>query len=152
MKQIELTKGQVAIVDDDDYEWLSQQKWCYSKGYAIRMSSRKLGKQMGIHMHREILGTPDGMETDHINGDRLDNRKANLRICNHSQNEANQGKLSNNTSGRKGVCWDKNRQKWLAQIQVNYKQINLGCFTDIEDAAHTYEKAAIEYFGEFARV
>ena len=152
MKTIELTQGKVTIVDDDDFERLNQWKWRYNtNGYAIRSISRKPGKRT-IRMHREIIGTPDGMETDHINCNKLDNRKENLRFCNRSQNEANRFKYNNNTSGRKGICWNKDRQKWVAQIQVNGKGVYLGRFTDIEDAAKAYEKAATEYFGEFARV
>jgi hypothetical protein len=152
MKTIKLTLGKVAIVDNDDFDKLNQWKWNCVNGYAARLVSRKLGKRVMIYMHREILGTPDGMECDHINSNRLDNRKQNLRICNRSQNQANRSKSSNNTSGYKGVNWHKVNQKWRAKIKINGRSKYLGCFTDIEDAAKAYEKAAIEYFGEFARV
>jgi len=150
MKTIKLTQGRMAIVDDDDYERLQQWKWCCSgNGYVIR---HRPGHESVILMHREVLGTPDGIDTDHINGNKLDNRKENLRFCNGSQNMANQGKLSNNTSGYKGVTWDKLNKKWKSQIKVYGINIHLGRFINVEDAANAYKEAAIKYFGEFARI
>jgi hypothetical protein len=152
MKKIELTRGKVTIVDDDDFERLSQWKWFYHhEGYAVRNMTIASGKQKIILMHREILGTPNGMDSDHINGNKLDNRRINLRICTTSQNLANQDIRSDNISGRKGVCWDEHNRKWRAYIMTNCKQKNLGRFADIEDATKAYEKAATEYFGEFKR-
>jgi len=151
VKQIELTQGKVATVDDDDFERLNQQKWYFNQGYAIRRRPGLRG-QPGIFMHREILGTPYGMETDHADGNKLNNCKVNLRICNRSQNEANRGKDKDNISGRKGVSWDKYHKKWHAQIVVNSIRKHLGYFTDIEEAAKAYKEAAIEYFVEFARI
>jgi hypothetical protein len=152
MKQIELTQGKVALVDDEDYEWLSQWKWSYSHGYALRNRPGRGQKHAHIYMHREILKPPDNMESDHINGNRLDNQKENLRICNSTQNKGNACIRSDNTSGHKGVFWNKYRQKWQAQIEKKGKNNNLGLFINMEDAIKAYEKAAAEYFGEFARI
>jgi hypothetical protein len=150
MKKIQLTQGKVSLVDDSDFDELSKHKWCYrSDGYAVRMSSYPNPKI--IRMHRVIAGTPDGMDTDHINGDKLDNRRANLRTCTRSENMRNDGKHSDSTSGYKGVTWRKDTKKWQAQLGVKYKHINLGSFDTAEEAARFYDVAANAYHGEFAR-
>jgi hypothetical protein len=93
---------------------------------------------------------PDG-EIDHINGDKIDNRYSNLRLATPSQNQANKGMRSDNTSGVKGVTWDKSRGKWLASIHKDGERIPLGRYNDINDAAEAYRAASIEYFAEFSR-
>ena len=93
---------------------------------------------------------PKGL-IDHINGDSRDNRIANLRVCNHSENMANRSAPASNSSGVKGVAWDRARQKWTARIGVNYKTINLGRFDNLSDAARAYEQAASKHFGQFSR-
>ena len=148
-KTIPLSKGKCTIVDDGDYEWLSQWKWCYlssATGYAIRQE-RVQGKIKGVLMHRAILDVPQGMYTDHINHDGLDNQRANLRICTPSENKAHSRKYKNNKSGYMGVHRDKDRGKWTAQINSNHY---LGRFDDPMKAARAYDKAALELHGEFA--
>ena len=114
MREILLTKGKVALVDDDIFEKLNQYKWQYhGKGYAIR-SVTEHGKNRGILMHREILKTPEGMETDHRNGNKLDNQRCNLRVCTAVQNRRNRAATKSNTSGYKCVYWDKRRKNWQA--------------------------------------
>ena len=152
MKTIPLTKGKVAIVDDDMFEELSQYKWyCDSYGYAVRTVSSRPGKPKTIWMHRVICGTPAGMETDHINEKKLDNRRENLRRCTSAENRRNIKKPTNNTSGYKGVNWLKRNRKWRAEIKVNGKKKHLGCFDDLLAAAHAYDQAARERFGIFAK-
>jgi hypothetical protein len=149
MKNIQLTQGKVAIVDDADFEWLSQWPWFFSTGYAIRREGKLFGRK-NIMMHRLIMNTPEGMDTDHINGDKLDNRRENLRVCTRSQNMQNTTRRSDNTSGYKGVDWDKENGKWRAEIKVDSRRINLGRYDSAEEAALAYDRAAREYHGEFA--
>jgi len=146
MKEIPLTHGKVALVDDEDFEWLNQWKWHYSKfGYAVRKPKEQ------IYMHRFIMKPEQGLFTDHINGDKLDNRKENLRICTTGENMRNRPKQSNNTSGYKGVFWHKKAKRWFAKIGFMRKSIHLGLFDTREEAYERYCKAEKEYFGEFAR-
>lgn len=156
MKEIPLTQDMVALVDDEDYEGLAKWKWCYRKrehnhiGYALRNARKQDGKQATIYMHRIILNLPRGCETDHINGNGLDNRKENLRVATITQNRWNRGKSHNNTSGFKGVDWCKRDKKWRAKIEVNKKSVFLGLFKDKLEAVKVYNAAAIKYHGEFA--
>ena len=117
MKKIKLSKGKVALVDNEDYIWLNQWKWHFmAGGYAmrhLRISEDKNSKL--IYMHRQILNTPKGLESDHINRNKLDNRKENLRVATRSQNNMNRKKRINCTSKYKGVSWHKQRKKWQAR-------------------------------------
>ena len=159
MKEIQLTQGKVALVDDADYEYLNQWKWHANKNgnkfYASRSITVSQGKQKTISMHRVITKNINPkMHTDHLNGNGLDNRKINLRICTNSQNAMNQSKQINNTSGYKGVSYYKNsiNKKWMATIKINNIKIYLGLFTNPKDAAIAYNAAANNFFGEFAKL
>ena len=159
MRTITLTQGKVTLIDDTDYDWLSQWKWHALKHhsgyfYAVRMTPRINGKQKSIRMHRQILRLEPGdkREGDHKNHNTLDNRRSNLRICTNRQNSMNRKSIPNTTSKYKGVCWDKRDKKWKAAIKVNGKVKNLGYFADEEEAALTYNKVATEHFGEFAHL
>lgn len=150
MKTIPLYKTDlVAIVDDEDYESLSKYRWLLHKaGYAIR---REKGKT--ILMHRCLIAVPAGMQVDHINHNGLDNRKNNLRPCTMAQNQRNRGVSKSNTSGCKGVYWNRKTNKWVAQIVSNQNEKTyLGSFLDIKDAARGYDEAAKKYHGEFAKL
>jgi len=128
MKQIPLTRGKFALVDDEDYDYLNQWKWWYTtRGYAVREEKRRV-----IFMHRFLMNTPDGFDTDHINRNKLDNRKENLGIVTRSQNFMNINPRKNNKSGVKGV--QKNKNSWMARIKVGYRSIYLGTFLDKQDA------------------
>jgi hypothetical protein len=150
-RDIPLTKGKVAIVDDEDYEWLSQWKWHCSHVYAVRRPYYGPNKKRRlIYMHRLILNTPDDMEVDHINLNGLDNRRCNIRNCTRSQNVENTSVRRDNNSGKKGVGWKKSNQKWIARINQNGKHIHIGCYDNLDEAADAYYKKSVELFGEFA--
>ena len=147
---IYLTNGYEAIVDAEDYEELNKHKWYYSKGYAIRCARNIKGGQRTILMHRVANQTPDGSQTDHINCDKLDNRKANLRTVTNQQNQMNKGRDKDNSSKYKGVSWHKTNKKWRSRIKANGDHKLLGMFKNEDDAARAYNEAAIKYFGEYA--
>lgn len=150
-KEIKLTKGYVALVDEEDYEWLSQFKWCVnSDGYAVKASQNGF-KRIAVRMHREILQAPKNFDIDHVNCNRLDNRRSNLRLATKSQNQSNRGAQKNSVSGYKGVSWNKQCKKWKAQIANNSKDKYLGLFNTSEEAAKAYDIAARELHGEFAK-
>jgi hypothetical protein len=138
------------IVDDDKYDFLIQWRWRKAKDYVVR-GERKDGKYKTIWMHRVIMDCPDGLEVDHIFGNKLDNRKEMLRICNHEENGKNLNKQKKQTSSiYKGVCSLKSRNKWSANIVHNDKQYWLGQFETELEAAKVYNIYARKYFGEFA--
>jgi len=134
MRQIKLTKGKYAIVDDSDFDYLNQFKWYFDGRYAMRNGIQKNYKRKHIWMHRLINQTSKDKETDHINRNKLDNRRINLRTVTRNGNQWNRDKYRTNTSGYKGIMWHKATQKWLAQIKVNSKHIHLGIYDDIQKA------------------
>lgn len=140
MKYILLTQGYRAVVDDNDYDWLSKNRWYYKKGYAVRQQNI-MGKQKTMFMHRLINATPDGMDTDHINRNKLDNRRSNLRSATRQENVNNTGKRVTNKSGVKGVCWHNGERMWRAQITKDGKKYFLGRFDSLEKAAQAYSNA-----------
>ena len=156
MMEIGLTQDRVALVDDEDFEYLNQFRWCALKVkntfYAVRNSVGANGKRMTVLMHRIINETPDGLEVDHIDSNGLNNQKNNLRNCTHAQNLRNQKKNKNNTSGFKGVFWKKDKKKWQASLRVNNKDLHVGYYKDKINAAYAYNDAAIKYYGEFAKI
>ena len=139
MKKIKLTRNKYALVDDTDFDSLNEHKWWFTtRGYAVREENGKV-----IFMHRVINATPKGLDTDHINRNKLDNRKSNLRSITRSKNCMNVNPPKNNTSGYLGV--QKHAEGWMARIKVNYKHIYLGYFKHIDDAIQARKKAEIIY-------
>lgn len=143
--EIKLKSGSTVTVDAEDYELLSKFSWYVTpKGYVVTT----------VTMHRMVTDAPQGVEVDHINGDTLDNRKANLRNCTRSQNIANTRKPRKQggcSSKFKGVSWDKRAKKWSARVQTNGKS-HRRYFDIEEEAALAYDEMAREHFGEFARL
>lgn len=145
MKKIALTQNKFALVDDEDYERLNQYKWYFSHyGYAVRPRN--------IFMHRVILKLIKGQEGDHRDLNTLNNQKFNLRAATRSQNNANHSLQRNNTSGYKGVSFNKRIKRFVAYTKVAGKYIHLGLFDDPILAAKAYDLAAKKYFGEYARL
>lgn len=141
-------------IDKEDVDEISAYNWSYhaKTGFCTKKNYKTL------YMHRLITKCPDFLVVDHIDGDKRNNLRSNLRICTQSQNTKNQKIPKNNKSGYKGVSFDtwaykKNLRKcWIARIKVNRKGINLGRFLTPEEAANVYNEAAVKYFGEFANL
>ncbi|ULT55392.1 HNH endonuclease [Neobacillus drentensis] len=147
MKEIKLYDGSITVVDDEDFEKYGNYKY-YSngKGHVYRN-----GEKGTMYLHREIMNAPDGMIVDHINGDKLDNQKSNLRIATPRQNQFNKRKTGKETSSiYKGVCWIKKTSAWLSSIRIDGVRTNLGYYETEEAAAIAYNEKAKSYHGEFA--
>ena len=149
MKKIKLSQNKYTIVDDEDYNFLNKYKWSTSKNKNVYYA-RKRHNNTKITMHRMIMNQDKNKQIDHINGNGLDNRKCNLRICTQSQNLHNARISKRNTSGYKGISWYKKSKKWLVRISVNGKNKHIGYFIDINEAKNSYIKAAKKYHKEFA--
>jgi hypothetical protein len=152
--EIKLTQGKVAIVDDEDFDELNKYHWYayqdQNNWYARRQVGGR-GKQKTILLHREILNASRGSGIDHINGNGLDNRKENLRICTNPINNQNRHRIYG-VSQYQGVCKRSDGKKWIARITVNKKLIYLGSFLSEGLAAVTYNIAALRYYGANAKI
>ena len=156
MKEIQLANNKgVVLVDDQDYEQLLKNRWwLYGYGttdYALT-SVKVDGKWKNIRMHRMLTNAPNGMDVDHINHNGLDNQRNNLRICTRQQNSRNARPQKGYTSRFKGVCWDKDRNKWVSHIASGCGFKKIGRFDSEIEAGEAYDKKAVELFGEFACV
>jgi len=150
VREIKLTKGAVALVDDEDYRHLSIHKWhLTSNGYAARRAIVG-GKSKIVLMHQYVTELKYGEMPDHIDMNKLNNSRKNIRPVTRSQNRMNGGLDKNNKSGVRGVSWDTGRQLWTSKIGVNGKTINLGRFNDIVVASRAYKSAVEKYFPGFS--
>lgn len=152
MKCVALSNGQTAQVDDEDFDRVSGYKWYAVKygnyWYAIAKISGK-----NVLMHRLLMDPPSDKVIDHINHDGLDNRKINLRVCTISENRRNSKTPATNTTGHRGVTFDKGRKSpWHARIFVNGKNLYLGRFATAREASKAYQEASIKHYKEFANV
>lgn len=152
VKEISLTQGFVALVDDEDYYRLAKHSWCINKkrtNYAMRKIWLPSGKEYTEYMHRAVLDAPAGVPVDHVNRDGLDNRRANLRLSTVSHNGHNR-RAAIHSSRFRGVTWHAGGRKWMAQAQVAGVWRYLGLFDVEEDAAHAYDRHVKAERGEFA--
>lgn len=161
MIRIKLPKNYEALIDDEDFDLVNQYTWYLyhrkSVTYAITSIKDTEDKWKTVTMHQLILGKQPEKEIDHKKHNGLDNRRKNLRFCTTTENQQNQNKRITYggkpcSSQYKGVTWLKDRKKWKASIINNGKSIFLGRFNLEKDAAMVYDKAALEYFGEFANL
>lgn len=143
-----LRNGDSFVFDAEDFPVVKSHKWSVENSGYIHTTVN--GKH--TRLHNQLLDVPKGMVVDHINGDRRDNRKINLRVASNMENCRNQKLSSRNTSGYKGVSYDSRRKKYAAYIMVNYHNFFLGYYDNPKEAALAYDKAASFYFGEFARL
>ncbi len=166
MKTLVLTHGQIALVDDADYEWLSQWKWHAHRATPLETFYARRNVFLGrwpkhqqhfkcVLMHRAILGLRqgDGIKVDHRDGKGLNNQRYNLRVCNNSESASNRKVWHNSQSGFKGVFRYVGRTgmvRWVARINYEGKPKSLGRFADARQAAARYDQAALEIQGEFA--
>lgn len=156
MKEVSLTQNKTSLVDDEDYELVSKYKWCASKDhnrdkYYAKSRNKEGDWHKSVLMHRLIIDVSPEQQVDHINGNGLDNRKENLRICNSSENQQNSS-CARGKSKYKGVTWNKNENLWLVRIMYKGKRLFLGYYKNEIEAAKIYDKAALKYFGEFANI
>lgn len=149
--KVKLTNSKkIVLIDNENYEWIINHNWSLDN-YGYACTNKRKGMLSSL-MHRLILNAPKGQDVDHINGNPLDNRRKNLRICSRSQNLHNSKKHKDNKSGYKGVFWQSKSNKWRAQICCEGKRFSIGMFCNKKDAAIAYNKEAIKLFGQFARL
>lgn len=152
MKSIRLTQNKITLVDNEDFKELNEFSWYYHQGRACRKPHKVKGKRKGfIWMHREIMKPSIDMTVDHLNGDALDNRKQNLRVCTKSQNQWNAKIRKDSSTGVKGVTFHKIKKKFIARIQVKGERIIIGNFNTLEEARDSIIKARQSYHGEYSR-
>lgn len=158
MREIKLTKGYVALVDDSDFLYLTLFKWhatVIDRGGQVKVYARRTtnenGKPVHIFMHRLLCSSVPGQEVDHKDGSGLNNQRLNLRSATRTQNHANRYKRVGKSSKHKGVCYDPQRRRWCAYICLAGRRVNLGRYADESLASEAYALAAKNAFGEFAQ-
>lgn len=150
--ELELTQGQVTLIDDEDADLVSAHKWCAhydrTRDLYVAISNRPTvdGVRGIVYLHTYILDPPDGYSVDHIDRNPLDNRRSNLRLANSMQQALNKGSYSNSSSQYKGVHLRKSSGKYIAQFQTHKSKKHIGCFKTAEEAATAYDRALLDYW------
>jgi hypothetical protein len=159
VREVVLTKGYIALVDDIDYEWITKYRWkaltTSGTTYAVRTARSPGSKTNDITllMHREILKPDNDMVVDHIDGNGLNNQRSNIRQCSQSQNLINKKRKNGLSSIYKGIYWNKERNKWQAQIaRPGMGNMYIGRYVSEIDAANAYDEMARIFHGEFAQL
>jgi hypothetical protein len=153
MKHIEVNvKGKVVLIDLEDSVLFESRTWRINDYGYVYSSKTRIGHKKQIFLHRFILGYSGELLVDHINRNKLDNRKSNLRLVTATQNVANSVKQNNCSSKYKGVAWRKDRKKWHAQILINNKHVHIGYFNDETEAAKAYDSYVMKYKCEYASI
>lgn len=137
----------LVMVDDEDFDYLNQFYWQVDRYKTVQTHKNDTGERL---IHRLIMKPPKGVEIDHIDGNRLNNQKSNLRFATSSQNKINRGARKDNKSGYKGVSWHKQNKNWTARLMINGKYQHLGSFKDISEAVQVYNQSALKHYGEYA--
>lgn len=151
MKEISLTQGKTALVDDADFDLVNKHRWAARKSRHLFYAQSKIGGKT-VSLHAFLLTPPLNVDVDHIDGNGLNNQRSNLRICSHMENMANQKRHSDSKSPFKGIWRASNCDRWAAQLVFNGKKVYLGVYKNAADAALAYDKKAKELFGPFARL
>lgn len=147
---IPLTQGRFMVVDQMDFEAVSQFSWAWDGKYPTRNIQKPNGLRTMQRIHRFLMGEPEGMEVDHRNRITTDNRRCNLRVATRQEGGRNRGKPKHNTSGYKGVRWDGRLKKWVASLTIDRRTKYLGTFDTPQEAHEAYKSGATKFFGEFA--
>lgn len=150
--ELVLPSGEITVFDEQDVPLIECRRWFAESNRMTRYVVSRLHHQPRTQMHRLIMQPPPDMVVDHIDGDGLNNRRENLRICTPAQNRQNLIRAKFNPHGYRGVTWCKARNRFVAQIRHNNRIIYLGMFRAVEDAAMAYDEAARRIRGPFARV
>lgn len=153
VREVTLTQGMVALVDECDFALVSRFSWRPYRGHRTWYARTEIKRGRFVRMHRMILNAPDGVLVDRRNCNGLDNTRHNIRLCTTSQNCCNQRPFIRPKSSRfKGVHWHKGGAKWAAEIVRHNKKYHIGLFTDEVEAAIAYDSAALIHHGDFARL
>ncbi len=153
MREIKLSQGQVALVDDADFDMVSKHKWYATKSAFGYRASTHLTRKLKCQLHRFIMNPPSDMCVHHANGDPLDNRRDNLVVCTKAENNRGFRRKSLGKSSRyRVVCWSKEKLKWKAYIEFDGRLKNIGMYATEEAAAAAYNGWASLVFGEFAHL